>query len=176
MMRRLAAGVLSAVLAAFGTIGGAAAQGLISIATDDPSFISLGAGAFDFDHNFTAGDFRAEFRSNYKLLYVLKPMIGIEATTDKAYYAFFGFNADIYFGNRFVATPNAAIGYFDKGNGKDLGARAEFRTGSEFAYRFDDHSRLGVYFNHISNAGFTKRNPGTEIVGVAYSIPFTLLK
>jgi lipid A 3-O-deacylase len=174
-MRRLAAGLLVAVLALMGAIGSAAAQ-LVSIDKGDPSFISLGAGAFDFDHNNTAGDFRAEFRSNYRLLYVLKPMIGIEATSDRAYYAFFGFNADIYFGNRFVVMPNAAVGYYDKGNGKDLGSRAEFRTGAEFAYRFDDHSRLGVYFDHISNAGFTKRNPGTEIIGLAYSIPFTLLQ
>lgn len=40
------------------------------------------------------------------------------------------------------------------------------------AYRFDDRSRLGLEFYHLSNAGLDKHNPGTEILLAKYSVPF----
>lgn len=172
-MRRFGAGIVGTFLVALAGAGGAAAQTLQS---DDPAFVSLGAGVYDVLHNNTAGEFRGEFRSGYKILGVLKPFVGLEGTTDGAFYGYFGFLADIYFGNRFVLTPNAAFGYYDNGNGKNLGSHAEFRTGAEFSYRFDDRSRLGLGFNHISNAGIGKVNPGEESIVLMYSIPFTLLR
>jgi hypothetical protein len=142
---------------------------------DDPAFLSFAAGAFDVLHNETAGEFRAEYRFADKWLY-LKPFLGVLGTTDKAFYGYGGFRMDIYLGRRFVLMPNAAFGYYQHGSGKNLGGVAEFRTGGEFAYRFDDRSRLGFSFNHISNAGIYKRNPGEEEVAIVYSIPFNLLK
>ena len=69
--------------------------------------------------------------------------------------------------------PNfIAVGAFYKGSGKDLGSVVEFKTGGEFAYRFDDHSRLGLQFDHISNAGIGKHNPGTESLVLFWSFPF----
>jgi len=58
------------------------------------------------------------------------------------------------------ANAECRVRYYDNGNGKDLGATCEFRTGAEFAYRFDDRSRLGFTFHHISNAGIARRIPG----------------
>jgi lipid A 3-O-deacylase len=142
---------------------------------DDPSFVSLGVGAFDVLHNYTAGEFRGEYRFGQKL-WIFKPFIGAEGTTKRAFYGYGGFLVDIYLGNRWVVMPNAAIGYYSKGNGKDLGAHPEFRTGAEFAYRFDDRSRLGFTFHHISNAGIGKKNPGEEEMAIVYSLPFDLLK
>ena len=51
----------------------------------------------------------------------------------------------------------------------------EFRSGIEVAWRFDNRSRLGVEFTHISNAGIYDRNPGTETLTVNYSIPLDQL-
>jgi hypothetical protein len=154
----------------------ASAAGAQTLRSDDPSFLSFAAGAFDFLHDQTAGEFRAEYRSSERLLGVVKPFVGLMGTTDGAFYGYGGFLADIYFGDRWVLTPNAALGYFDRGDGKNLGSHLEFRTGAEFAYRFADRSRLGVSFHHISNAGITQRNPGTETLAVVYSLPITFLK
>ena len=143
---------------------------------DDPPFVSIAAGGFDILHNNTAGEFRAEYRFADKQLFILKPFLGIFGTTDKAFYGYGGFRVDIYLGSRWVLMPNAAIGYYQHGQGKNLGGVAEFRTGAEFAYRFDDRSRLGISFNHISNAGIYQRNPGEEEAALVYSIPFDLLK
>jgi lipid A 3-O-deacylase len=146
-----------------------------SAAEEDPSFISVAAGAFDALHNFTAGEARLEYRSNYKL-WIFKPFVGVLGTTDKAFYGYGGFLVDIYLTPRWVLMPNAAVGYFNRGDGKDLGSHTEFRTGGEIAYRFDDRSRLGISFNHISNAGISKRNPGEEEAAIVFSLPFNLLK
>lgn len=144
-------------------------------AEDDPGYLSIAAGGFDVVHNNTAGEFRAEFRSGTRLFY-LKPFIGVLGTTDRAFYGYGGFLVDIYFGPHFVVMPNAAVGYYDNGSGKNLGDHAEFRTGAEFAYRFEDRSRLGISFNHISNAGLGRINPGEEEIGLVFSLPITLLK
>jgi lipid A 3-O-deacylase len=145
------------------------------VRSDDPAFVSIGAGAYDVLHSNTAGEFRGEYRFSQKL-WIFKPFLGMEGTTKRAFYGYGGFLVDIYLGNRWVIMPNAAFGYYDNGAGKDLGSHAEFRTGAEFAYRFDDRSRLGFTFHHISNAGIGKRNPGEEEMLVVFSLPFDLLK
>jgi lipid A 3-O-deacylase len=163
----------AAILGVCAAISPVSAQ---SLSIDDPDFVSLGAGGFDFDHDKQAVEFLAEYRFGYKILGVLKPFLGGFVTSDSALYGYGGFGVDIYFGNRVVLTPNAAVGAFTRGNGKNLGSNVEFRTGAELAYRFDDRSRLGLALHHISNAGITKQNPGTETLMLIYSIPLTLLK
>jgi lipid A 3-O-deacylase len=153
----------------------APAPNAAAASSDDPSFVSLGAGAFDVLHNFTAAELRGEYRFGQKL-WIFKPFVGLMGTSDRAFYGYGGLLVDIYIGNRWVVMPNAAVGYFDKGAGKDLGAHTEFRTGAEFAYRFDDRSRLGFTFHHISNAGIGKKNPGEEEMALVFSLPFDLLK
>ncbi len=138
---------------------------------EDPSFIAVGAGVYDVLHKNTAGQGRLEFRFADRWIF-LKPMLGVLATTDGSVMGYGGFRIDLYLGSRFVVTPNAAVGAFYRGNGKNLGSTVEFKTGAEFAYRFDDHSRLGLQFDHISNAGISKHNPGTESLVLFWSFPF----
>jgi lipid A 3-O-deacylase len=153
----------------------APAPNAAAVPSEDPSYISVGVGAFDVLHNYTAGEGRVEYRFGQKL-WIFKPFLGIEGTTKRSFYGYGGFLVDIYLGNRWVVSPNAAFGYYDMGAGKDLGAHPEFRTGAEFAYRFDDRSRLGFTFHHISNAGIGKKNPGEEEMAIVFSLPFDLLK
>lgn len=140
---------------------------------DDPAFLDLQLGVFDIRHAHTfAADL--EYRSDYKL-WIIKPMVGVLATSRGAFYGYAGFAGDIYFGSRFVVTPSLAIGGYRRGNDVNLGAVPEFRSAIEMAYRFDDRSRLGFIFHHISNAGITKRNPGAETTMMAYSYPLNKL-
>ena len=64
-----------------------------------------------------------------------------------------------------------AAGYYDKCNGFDLGHELEFRSSVELSYRFDNRTRLGVSFYHMSNASIDADNPGTEVLSIVYSIP-----
>lgn len=170
-------GIIACAAAGWAAAGPAArAADAAHHASDDPPYLSFAAGGFDILHNNTAGEFRLEYRFADRQLFLFKPFIGVLGTTYKAFYGYAGLRVDIYLGRRFVLMPNAAFGYYQHGEGKNLGGVAEFRTGGELAYRFDDRSRLGLSFNHISNAGLYKRNPGEEEAAIVYSIPFDLLK
>ena len=142
-----------------------------SAAADDPDFLTVAVGAFDLvqDHN-QAAEFRAEYRSDKKI-WIVKPFVGAMGTTDGSFYGYAGILTDVYFGRRWVLTPSFAAGYYEKGNGLDLGYELEFRSGIEFSYRFDNRSRLGLSFYHLSNASIGDINPGTEVLSVVYSIP-----
>ena len=64
-------------------------------------------------------------------------------TTDSAFYGFGGVLVDVFFGKRWVLTPSFAAGYYDNGDGVDLGHEVEFRSSIELSYRFDNRTRLG---------------------------------
>ncbi len=140
-------------------------------ADDDPDFLRLAIGRYDINDDREAIEFRAEYQSDIKL-WIFKPFGGVMATTDGAAYGYAGFLTDFYFGRRIVFTPSLAAGLYHNGDGKDLGHIVEFRSSVELAYRFDNRSRLGVSFYHLSNASLSEDNQGTEIISLNYSIPF----
>jgi lipid A 3-O-deacylase len=137
---------------------------------DDPPFLAVGAGYFDVGNNQEAAEFRVEYRGP-KLLWAIKPVLGVMATSDAAFYGYGGLAMDFYLGRRWVITPSLAAGAYRKGNGKDLGHTVEFRSAIEAAYRFDNRSRLGLTLYHLSNASIGDKNPGTEVLGITYAIP-----
>lgn len=137
---------------------------------EDPDFIAVGAGVYDVLHNYTTEQARVEYRFGERFWFI-KPVVGGLVTGDKSVMGYAGIRIDLYFGSRWVLTPNGVIGGWSRGDGKNLGSTVEFKTGAELAYRFDDRSRLGLAFDHISNAGIGKHNPGTESLMVLYSIP-----
>lgn len=161
------AGRVGRALAAAGMLAAVAAA---PARAEDPALLALGAGGYDVLHNQTAGQFRGEYRFAQGL-WRLKPLVGALVTTDKSVYAYGGLRLDLMLGEHVVLMPVATVGYFDKGDGKNLGSHVEFKSGAELAYRFNDASRLGIAFDHISNAGITRTNPGTESILLVYSIP-----
>lgn len=141
----------------------------------DPAFLSFGAGVFDIVENTDrAGDFRVEYRHGDGF-WIFKPWAGLEVTTDGGVFANGGVLTDFYFGRRVVVTPSIGIGAFHNGGGLDMGNVFEIRSQLEVAYRFDDRSRLGLAFSHISNAWTGNENPGSEILTVYYSVPIDRL-
>lgn len=142
---------------------------------DDPDFLTLGAGWFDWNRQKEQGaHLDLEYRSDLKL-WIFKPRAGLMATSTGSFYAYAGVGIDVYFGRRFVVTPSFTPGYYVQGGGLDLGHELEFRSQVEFAYRFDDRSRLGLAVSHISNASIADDNPGTELLTVYYSVPIPKL-
>ncbi|MDA0229074.1 MAG: acyloxyacyl hydrolase [Proteobacteria bacterium] len=138
----------------------------------EPDFFAFSAGGYDVNDDETAAEFRAEYRSDLRFWKIL-PFIGLAGTSDEAVYGYAGLGMDIFLGRRVVLQPNAAFVGYHKGKGKDLGGEFQFRTGGEIAWRFDDWSRLAIAFHHISNAGIYDDNPGTELLVLTYSVPFT---
>jgi lipid A 3-O-deacylase len=137
----------------------------------DPSFLTVGVGAFDFmedDHR--AAQFEVQYRPDLKL-WVFQPMVGANVNTDGSGYVYAGVSLDIFLGNRVVLRPSFAPGLYIEGDGKDLGSVIEFRSALELGWRFDDRSRLGLEISHRSNAGIDDRNPGEESLMLFYHFP-----
>ncbi len=137
----------------------------------ETDLFSLSAGYFDINDDKGASDFRLEYRWDHELLWVIEPWAGLEVTTEGALYGLGGLLADIRVGDSFMITPSFGAGLYHDGDGKDLGHAVQFRTQLELGWEFDNSSRLGVAYSHISNASLDDRNPGAEILGLYYHIP-----
>ncbi len=139
---------------------------------DDPALLSFGLGAFDFNRQKDQGaEFRLDYRSDYKLG-IFKPFVTAAGVSNGMSFLGAGVLVDVYFGRRFVVTPSFAPTWWrGKTNGLDLGHGLEFRSQIEFAYRYDDRSRLGLAISHSSNVSLGDTNPGTETLMVNYSYP-----
>jgi lipid A 3-O-deacylase len=144
---------------------------------DDPPRIAIGGGAFDVlpdsvrPGNGATGLALGEYRFG-DVLWILAPFVGVFGTAKGAFYGYGGVGLDIKLFERLVVTPSTAVGYFQHGTGIDLGAHTEFRSGVELAYRFENLSRLGVGFYHISNAGIGEHDPGAEFFTLVLTTPF----
>lgn len=136
----------------------------------DPTYLSFGAGYFDVFDDFDAAEFRVEYHSDLQF-WIFKPFAGIMVTSDASVFGYGGVLTDFHVGPRWVISPSIAGGLYEEGDGKDLGHVVEFRSAIEVAYQFDDRSRLGVLFYHISNAGLDDDHAGTEVLGLNYSLP-----
>jgi hypothetical protein len=163
-MRRLIPALAAAALAL------CAGQAKADLVAYEPALLTLGVGGYNILHQDKDAVFRGEYRFGTSFFYI-RPIVGIEANSAGGVYGYGGFGVNIPITEHIVLFPSAAYGYWSRGSGKDLGSHNEFRTGAEVAWRFDDDSRIGVTFHHISNAGITQRNPGVEEALLEYSIP-----
>lgn len=143
---------------------------------------------FDENNSNNAIDFRYERRFDKSIFnigpesqnfFYLKPFIGIESTSDSALYAIGGVYLEDNIGALFsgeesniLVTPSFGLGYYEDGNGKKLGNKLEFRSTIELSYQLVNNNRIGFSMGHISNANIGKNNPGVEIFGISYQVPF----
>ena len=163
-----------------------------------PSFLSaqgydvFGIGIYDvkFDGSSSnyATDIRFERRFDNAIVdigpeednfFYLKPFVGLEITTDSAFYVLGGIYLEDNLGklltgneNKWNFTPSFGLGYYDDGDGKILGNKLEFRTTLEISYQLKNDDRIGISFGHISNANIGNKNPGVEIISLSYQKPF----
>lgn len=103
--------------------------------------------------------------------YGIRPTVGGFATTDSGLYGYAGIHWDVVEWEGFYLTPNFVAGAYSQGDGKDLGYGIEFRSGIELSYDVYEDYRVGVAFNHLSNASIGNDNPGTETLIFSYQIP-----
>jgi lipid A 3-O-deacylase len=148
----------------------ASAQPVARVRTEETSFLTIGGGYYDINDSEDATELRIEWKGR-EAFWWIKPIVGLMATTDAAIYGYAGFGTDFYFGRRIVATPSIAVGAYRDGQGKDLGSVVEFRSALELAWRFDNDTRLGLMFYHLSNASISSNNPGTEVLSLGLSVP-----
>ncbi len=99
----------------------------------------------------------------------LSPITGAMITADNASYFYTGVQAHYKIGN-LNFTPSFAPGYYNQGDGKDLGHALEFKSEVQLSLELPKESQFGFSYNHLSNASLGSKNPG------ANSYMFNLLK
>ena len=91
----------------------------------------------------------------------LSPITGGFITEKNAMYFYTGAQAEYDLG-LFTITPSFAPGYYNSGNGKDLGSALEFKTEVQMTMNLSDSTEFGMSYNHISNASLGDKNPGAN--------------
>ena len=91
----------------------------------------------------------------------LSPITGGFLTENSAFYFYTGAQAEYDFG-LFTITPSFAPGYYNSGNGKDLGSALEFKSEIQMSLNLSDSTEFGMSYNHISNASLGDKNPGAN--------------
>ena len=99
------------------------------------------------------------FRNSF--LGKLSPITGGFVTEKSAFYVYTGAQAEYDLG-LFTFTPSFAPGYYNSGDGKDLGHVLEFKTEVQMSLNLSDSTEFGMSYNHISNASLGDKNPGAN--------------
>ena len=66
-------------------------------------------------------------------------------------------------------TPSFAPGYYEKGDGKDLGMALEFQSKIKISFDFFKDTKIGYSYNHISNNDWGTINPGVNNEIISFS-------
>jgi len=142
---------------------------------EDPRLLLFGTGIFNIVRNTKAANFQLEYRSNFSIYrnewIFIRPLVGAMGTTKGSTYFYGGIAFDLFLGKHVVFTPSFAPGIYIKGGGMELGLPLEFRSAAELAWRFNNKSRFGAMFYHMSNASLGYKNPGTECLVFYYALP-----
>ena len=123
-------------------------------------------GVFDYSHEGKNSELFGIQHSNEDLfkntfLGKISPITGVMMTTDSASYFYTGVQAEYEIG-KLNFTPSFAPGYYNIGDGKDLGSPLEFKTEVQISLDLLPGSKLGYSYNHVSNAGLGDKNPGAN--------------
>ena len=91
----------------------------------------------------------------------LSPITGAMITADNAAYFYTGIQAQYKIG-ALNFTPSFTPGYYNKGDGKDLGHALEFKSEVQLSLELPKESQFGFSYNHLSNASLGSKNPGAN--------------
>ena len=142
------------------------ANGADEKTNDNDTELNFFTGMFDFsDDKQASGVLGMQhqtddlFRKSF--LGKLSPITGGFLTEKSAFYFYTGAQAEYDLG-LFTITPSFAPGYYNSGDGKDLGSALEFKTEIQMSLNLSDSTEFGMSYNHISNASFGSKNPGAN--------------
>ena len=128
--------------------------------------LNIFTGMFDFSDDKQASGILGLQHQNEELyrksfLGNLSPITGGFLTEKNAFYLYSGVQAEYDLGFLTI-TPSFAPGYYNYGDGKDLGYPLEFKSEIQMTFNLSDSTNLGMSYNHISNASLGSKNPGAN--------------
>ena len=137
-----------------------------SVVTPGETEINIFTGNFDFSdpkqNAFLLGlQHQTDELFRQSFIGKLSPITGGFLTENNAFYLYSGVQAEYDLGSIKI-TPSFAPGYYNYGNGKDLGYPLEFKSEVQMSLNVSDSTKLGISYNHISNASLGSKNPGAN--------------
>ena len=100
-----------------------------------------------------------------------KPISGAFITGDSSIYLYTGIEGQYGIGPLKIL-PSFSPGYYEKGDGKDLGSVLEFKSEIKVGLEIFDNSKISYSYSHISNNDWGDRNPGTDNQQITFSRNF----
>ena len=99
------------------------------------------------------------------------PITGAFMTGDSSVYIYTGIEGQYGIGPLKIL-PSFSPGYYEKGDGKDLGNVLEFKSEIKIGLNLFENSQLGYSYSHISNNDWGDTNPGTDNQQITFSKNF----
>jgi hypothetical protein len=136
---------------------------------------SFYAGTFDYIDK--EGDDKATlygFEHNNPLLFRdtfvgrFSPITGGFVTDKSSIYLYTGVQAQYEIGSLNII-PSFAPGYYEEGDGKDLGMALEFKSEIKVSFEIFKDSKIGYSYSHISNNEWGDINPGVDNQQISFS-------
>ena len=100
-----------------------------------------------------------------------KPVSGAFITGNSSVYLYTGIEGQDCLGPLKIL-PSFTPGYYEKGDGKDLGSVLEFKSEIKFGLDIFENSKLSYSYSHISNNDWGDTNPGTDNQQITFSKNF----
>tara|TARA_Y100000766_G_C18755388_1_gene530614 strand:- start:98 stop:601 length:504 start_codon:yes stop_codon:yes gene_type:complete len=100
-----------------------------------------------------------------------KPITGGFITGNSSVYLYTGVEGQYNLGPIKIL-PSFTPGYYEKGDGKDLGSALEFKSEIKLGIDIFDNSKLSYSYSHISNNDWGDTNPGTDNQQITFSKNF----
>ena len=98
------------------------------------------------------------------------PVSGGFITDKKSIYVYTGVQAQYGIGPLKIL-PSFTPGYYESGDGKDLGSALEFKSEIKLAFDISEESKIGFSYSHISNNDWGEggKNPGVDNKTISFS-------
>ncbi len=101
----------------------------------------------------------------------ISPVTGAFITAKNSTYVYTGIEAQYGLGPLKIL-PSFTPGYYDKGNGKELGDEFEFKSEIKIGLDIFENTKIGYSYSHISNNDWGEVNPGTDNQSITFSKKF----
>ena len=100
-----------------------------------------------------------------------KPVTGAFVTGKSSVYFYTGVEGQYDIGPIKIL-PSFTPGYYEKGDGKDLGSILEFKSEIKVGFDLFENSKLSYSYSHISNNDWGDTNPGADNQHITFSKNF----
>jgi len=135
----------------------------------DEAGLNVSTGVIDFGKDYETAEVGIGYRFPTDWCLGLGPNVGVFVTADESFYVYAGTDQRHNIGRFWFIDVITSVGFYEAGDGKDIGGELEFRSGVAVGRRLPNGSRVSFGFFHLSNSSYYRRNPGVNSLLLRWS-------